>query len=208
MVPEHAASPRARAPRSADRGATPTPPLQVCAGLGAGSTACNVWYAIRMLTAHEPNQDAQIVARALARWLAPYLAEELQGVATPRADAPAAISYDDRYDMETCERYVSTLGDVVLDNAERFFKILADHGEVGSLALATALEVNGPRNISAVLTTPLKRRAKALSLPYPWEEAVSPDDRTIWRDPTGTCKRLLGAITRERERRHLPARRK
>ena len=53
----------------------------------------------------------------------------------------------------------------------------------------------------AILTTPLKRRAKTLSLPTPWLEDVSPDNRTIWLDPTGTCKRMLSAIAREMERR-------
>jgi hypothetical protein len=158
-------------------------------------------YANSMPIAYKPNKDADAVARALARWLAPYLAEELQQPTVPVKDSTNTAGFDSSYDRAACRTYVSTLGDVVLENAATFFKALADKGEIGSLALSAALGVSGPRNISAVLTTPLKRRAKALDLPYPWEEAVSQDDRTIWRDPTGTCKRMLEAINREIQQR-------
>jgi hypothetical protein len=154
-------------------------------------------YVLRMpITPTPTGADAEAAARAIARWLAPYLADELQTVTAAPEDEEGP-SFDKRYDRASCREFVLALGDSVLDNAETFFNLLVRDGEVGSLALAEALGVDSPRNIPAILTTPLKRRANTLGLPYPWQEAVSPDNRTIWRDPTGACKRMLEAIKRE-----------
>ena len=75
--------------------------------------------------------DADTAARALAQWLAPYVAEEL-GLTRPPQPQLSLESYDEG----TCAVVVAPLGDVVLDNAEVFFTRLADEGEIGSLALA------------------------------------------------------------------------
>lgn len=144
--------------------------------------------------------DADAAARALARWLAPYLAVELRNLKPTAADEEG-LGYDERYDRRACRLFVAGLGDGVLENAQAFFGLLVRDGQVGSLALSNVLAVGSPRNISSVLTTPLKRRAKALGLPYPWEEGASADSRTIWLDPTGACKRILEAIHRELETR-------
>jgi hypothetical protein len=66
------------------------------------------------------------------------------------------------------EDFVRGLGTTVLANSKTFFGALAQRGELGSLELAELIGVATPRNIAAVLTTPLKRRAKALGLPEPW----------------------------------------
>jgi hypothetical protein len=151
-----------------------------------------------LITQTSVGADAEAAARAIARWLAPYLADELQTL-TPVREDDQPSGYDTRYDRETCRLFVSALGDGVLDNAEAFFTLLVRDGEVGSLALAKALGVERPRQIPAILTTPLKRRAKTLRLPNPWQDSVSADNRTIWLDPTGACKRMLEAIKREQQ---------
>jgi hypothetical protein len=140
--------------------------------------------------------DAELVARALARWLAPYVAEEL-GLAGQSQLQPSPLqSYDDA----TSAVFVASLGDVVLDNAEVFFARLVQEREIGSLALADAIGVASPRNIAAVLTTPLKKRAKALSLPFPWAEDAR-GQRTVWLDRDGIAERMLRAVRDEKARR-------
>ena len=135
--------------------------------------------------------EADAAARALARWLAPYLAEEL--------GLPGS-QMNPQYDPQTCAAFVSTLGDGVLRNAETFFRLLSNQGDVDSVALARAINVSGPRNIPAVLTTPLKRRAKALSLSYPWNENPH-GARTVWLDREGISIRMLEAVRAEKARR-------
>ena len=139
--------------------------------------------------------DAETAARALARWLAPYLEEEL-GLTQPQPQPSPLESYNEG----TCAVFVSSLGDVVLDNAEVFFARLAHEGEIGSLALADAIGVASPRNIAAVLTTPLKRRARALSLPLPWAEDAH-GQRTVWLDREDIAERMLRAVHEEKARR-------
>jgi hypothetical protein len=140
--------------------------------------------------------DSELAARALARWLAPYVAEEL-GLPPVSQSKPSPL---ESYDEATCAVYVASLGDVVLDNAETFFARLEQEGEIGSLALADAIGVASPRNIAAVLTTPLKKRAKALSLPLPWAEAAH-GQRTVWLDRDDIAERMLGAVREEKARR-------
>jgi hypothetical protein len=138
--------------------------------------------------------DGELVARALARWLAPYVAAEL-GLTAQSQQQPSE-SYDDA----TCAVFVASLGDIVLDNAEIFFARLVQEREIGSLALADAIGVASPRNIAAVLTTPLKKRAKALSLPYPWAEDAR-GQRTVWLDGDDIAERMLRAVRDEKARR-------
>lgn len=142
---------------------------------------------------------ADEAARALARWLAPFLADELEALTgTPASGTPARAS--DSYDPATCAVFVSTLGDVVLANAETFFAHLAGQGEIGSLTLTESIGVGSPRNIPSVLTTPLKRRAKALGITVPWREDAR-DERTVWVDHDGLATRMLDAIRAEQQRR-------
>jgi hypothetical protein len=140
--------------------------------------------------------DPELAARALARWLAPYVAEEL-GLERGSQSKPSAF---ESYDDATCAVYVASLGDVVLDNAETFFTRLGQEGEIGSLALADAIGVASPRNIAAVLTTPLKKRAKALSLPVPWAEDAR-GQRTVWLDRDDIAERMLRAVREEKAQR-------
>jgi hypothetical protein len=140
--------------------------------------------------------DAEAAVRVLARWLAPYVAEELGLPGRPQREPSTLESYDEA----TCAVYVASLGDVVLDNAEVFFARLGQEGEIGSLALADAIGVASPRNIAAVLTTPLKRRAKGLSLPLPWAEDAR-GQRTVWLDRENIAERMLRAVREEKARR-------
>jgi hypothetical protein len=140
--------------------------------------------------------DAEQAARALARWLAPYVAEEL-GLTGPSQRQPSPLQ---GYDDATCAVFVASLGDVVLDNAEVLFARLLQEREIGSLALADAIGVASPRNIAAVLTTPLKKRAKVLSLPFPWAEDAR-GQRTVWLDRDGIAERMVRAIRNEKAQR-------
>ena len=94
--------------------------------------------------------------------------------------------------------FVSSLGDVVLDIAEVFFTRLAHDSEIGSLALADAIGVASPRNIPAVLTTPLKKRAKALSLPLPGPRTLTASG------PSGSTERASPSecFTQSTKRKH------
>lgn len=146
--------------------------------------------------------DADVAGRAIARWLAPYLADELRKVGFPVRLAKARRALDPRYDRETCDEYVMALGDVVLENAESFFALLAVEGDVDSLSLARALDVDGPRRIPSILTTPLKKRSRRLELPNPWIEGETAAGRVLWCDRDGVAERMTAAIERERSRRN------
>lgn len=149
------------------------------------------------------------IAPALAKWLAPHIAAELN-LAGPQT--PDELSPD--YDQRTCEVYVSGIGDVVLNRALAFFEALAAHHaevrpEVDSLALVELLnriepdlEVTSPRQIPSLLTNSLKRRAKALALPMPWTEQRTRDGRTSWVDRDGIAGRLCGVLYQEEDRRY------
>jgi hypothetical protein len=156
--------------------------------------------------AENPDQIAQL----LARWLAPYVATELD-LAGPQT--PAQLSPD--YDETTCAEYAKGLGDKVLPRAEWFFQYLiggrmapGDHEQafgIDSQQLAKNLELDSPRQISSVLTNSLKRRAKKLGLPYPWIQVVDREDRTVWiAKDEDMAVRVYGAIRKEREGRGLP----
>jgi hypothetical protein len=138
--------------------------------------------------------EADAAARALARWLAPYLREELG--ATILQGAPERSGDGE----ENVGEFVSALGDVVVENALTFFGLLAGGGEVTSLQVAEAIGVATPRNIPAVLTTPLKRRAKALGWDAPWIEGAL-GERTTWSDRDGLASRMVPALAAEKARR-------
>jgi len=138
--------------------------------------------------------------RALARELAPLIAEEL-GL-EPRSKP--RLSHG-RYDQRTITEFLSPLhlGDSVLLRARTFFKQLTREGQVGSLELVELLDLKGPTSIPANLTNPLKKRAARLGLGVPWEETADREDRTVWVDRDGIAERMLEAIETEMERRGL-----
>ena len=153
-------------------------------------------------------KSAEDLAPAIARWLAPYVAQELRNshefherVAVGRVE-PTSADVDDLYDSKTCEVFVRKLGTKVVVNSKAFFDALTKNGEIGSLELAAAINVPTPRHIPAVLTTPLKRRATALGLPKPWEEGSSEDDRTVWLAVDDVASRMGVAIEDELRRRN------
>ncbi len=140
--------------------------------------------------------------RALARELAPLIAEEL-GLEKP--PGPPSTASHGRYDHRTIVEFLSPLhlGDSVLLRSRLFFKQLAKEGRVGSLELVELLDLKGPTSIPANLTNPLKKRAARLGLEVPWEETADREDRTVWVDRDGIAQRMLGAIDEEMERRGL-----
>ncbi len=137
--------------------------------------------------------------RALARELAPLIAEEL-GLEKP--SARPATSHG-RYDHRTIVEFLSPLhlGDSVLLRARMFFAQLAKEGRVGSLELVELLDLKGATSIPANLTNPLKKRATRLGLPLPWEEDADRENRTVWLDRDDIAARMLEAIDAEIERR-------
>lgn len=139
--------------------------------------------------------------RALARELAPLIAEEL-GLEKPSGRPVASHG---RYDQRTIVEFLSPLhlGDTVLLRTRVFFGRLAKEGRVGSLELVELLGLKGPTSIPANLTNPLKKRATRLGLEKPWDEAADREDRTVWVDRDGIAERMLRAIDEEVERRGL-----
>jgi len=143
----------------------------------------------------------------LAAWLAPYLAEHLG----PTADrGPGKIQPVEAeaasYTNDAIREFVRGLGNKVLVNSKLFFAALVSRGQIGSLEVARMVGVSSPRNIPSVLTTPLKRRAKALGLPMPWRSGADHEDRTLWFAIDGVAERLVEAIDIELKARNLEAR--
>jgi hypothetical protein len=148
-----------------------------------------------------PSSNEQAL-KALARALAPYLADELRGLEELRR---ASLNPD--FDGATCSLFVAGLGEQVRARAAVMFELLRRHGVIDSLQLASALGIT-PRELSGYLTTPLKRRASALQLPLPFDggkgtepyggvRSPSPDmdpERTHWQDRDGIAERMLAAI--------------
>jgi hypothetical protein len=132
------------------------------------------------------------IAPALARWLAPYVAEELNRL--------NSLGYDEA----VCAAYVRELGQGVLNKAGTFFGMLEHHGKVGSLDLASAIGTDTPRNIPANLTNSLKQRAAAMGLTRPWDETKDEDNRTVWIDRDGIASRMNQAVMNEQHRRSGP----
>jgi hypothetical protein len=134
--------------------------------------------------------------RALAAWLAPYLVEHLAAAENPREPDAELRNSLEGYTEEAVKEFVRGLGDKVLRNSKPFFAAL-EGGQIGSLELARMIGVTSPRNIPAVLTTPLKRRAKSMGLPLPWRSGTDHEDRTLWFPIDGLADRFLSAIDAE-----------
>lgn len=152
---------------------------------------------MNVIEVHPDAALADAAARAMAAWLAPYIAAEMGRIPAP---SPAQRS-DSAYDEAVCAEFVSSLGDKVLQNGRAFFGALDERGKIGSLDLAALLDVRSPRNIPAVLTTPLKRRARSLGLGYPWEDSADHTNRTVWVSIDRVTKPMLAAVDVEIERR-------
>ncbi len=140
------------------------------------------------------------IARAVAKFLAPYVAAELRPTGALASPSSASVEYD----AATCAEFVRELGTGVLNRAADFFAKLDTDGQVGSLELASLLGTATPRNIPANLTNSLKQRARALGLARPWDEAIGSDDRTLWLDRDGIAARMSAAVRDERQRRFGP----
>ena len=148
------------------------------------------------------NKEDQLIDD-LADLLVPRLIQRGFVVSAPRETGerspdPAA------YDSANCARFVDPhhIGDGVLRRARFFFGEIASGGEIGSVELADALDLKGPRSIPANLTIPLKKSAWRLGLEQPWEGDES-GPRTIWRDRGGIAQRMVEAIDAELVRRGL-----
>lgn len=137
--------------------------------------------------------DDSDALRALARALAPYLAEELRTYGFGAQGTTGGLDPD--YDEATAARYVEDLGRDVIERAIELFTALAEPPHrIDSVALAERVGAVSPRDLPGILTTPLKRRADALGLPWPWLDGEA-RGRTIWRDRTpGLAGRIRDAL--------------
>ena len=143
--------------------------------------------------------------RALAAWLAPYLAEHLGSPVEPGETDVIEGSTGD-YTDEAVAEFVRGLGSKVLVNSKPFFAAMGERGQVGSLEVARMVGVSSPRNIPSVLTTPLKRRAKTMDLPLPWRSGADHEDRTLWFSIDDLAERFVKAIDAELQTRNAEPR--
>jgi hypothetical protein len=142
------------------------------------------------MTAHDFTSDPFL--RQLARWLAPYLREELGIQANPPA-------YSDAYDVETCRRFVTRehLSEGVLRRARIFFVRLRSGDTVSAPEVVELLGLKGSRSIAAALTNPLKKRRNKFGFErMPWDEGWD-GSNTTWTDRDGIASRMVAAIDAE-----------
>jgi hypothetical protein len=118
---------------------------------------------------------------------------------------PSSLTSTVEYDADTCRQFLDAkhIGTNVLERAEVFFRALKADGEINSLDLVDALELEGgPRTIPANLTIALKKSYRRLGLSKPWA-ADTTGERTVWRDRDGIAARMVDAIQEERARRGI-----
>lgn len=130
--------------------------------------------------------------RQLARWLVPYLQEEL-GI------RPKPPTYSDAYDEATCRRFVTQehLSEGVLRRARIFFARLQSGETISAPEVVELLGLKGSRSIAAALTNPLKKRRNKLGFErMPWEEGWD-GSNTTWTDRDGIAARMVAAIDAE-----------
>lgn len=136
----------------------------------------------------DPDRDA---LRALARVLAPYVAEELRNQGMEPLTAAASIG---ELDDATAERFVEGLQRDVIERAIEFFAALAEPPHrIDSPTLSARLGVSG-RGLSGALLTPLKRRAAKLGSADPWRDADTGRGPKVWLDRDGSASTMLRAL--------------
>lgn len=142
-----------------------------------------------------PPETVERIAREWEQLGRDPIPGEIAWFTSRTSDAPPAPSF---YDEATCQLFVSRLGDKVLPRARIMFElILRNNGKVDSQTLRA--EIPGARttsHLSSLLTNPLKRRAHALNLPYPWIPFWS-CGRMAWSDYDGISERMQAALSRE-----------
>lgn len=160
----------------------------------------------------EPLDLEKPALQALAKALAPYIAEEL-GLAAP---SPSPDSSDHAWSQDAVHKYVEELTPEVAARALSFFGLLKQ----GPLSSKTLERLEEPghnpddypdrppaepdhpwlgeanaRHLAGLVTTPLSRRAAALGLRAPFEREVRRGE-TIWRDSLGLAGPLEQALQR------------
>ena len=139
--------------------------------------------------------DAEAAARALAHWLAPYLAESS---ASPHPQPQPSLL--ESYDEGTCAVFVSSLGDVVLDNAEVFFTRLAHDGESRlTRARGRDRRRQPPKHPRRPHHATQKASQGALATAPLGQDAHG--QRTVWLNREGIAERMLRAVHEEKARR-------
>jgi hypothetical protein len=155
----------------------------------------------------QPDLTPDDLLRGLARLLAPYLADELRGTMShhaPRKTVPPRRVYDDAGARD----FVADLPLNLTENALVLFEALKDPPHrIDAPALVELLGAVNGRELSGLLTTPLKRRATKLGFgDPPWTTDESGTGHTVWLDRDGDAERIYQALTRRLEelRQHEP----
>lgn len=125
-------------------------------------------------------RDDSAALRALAQALAPYLREIFDG--TPVAPAVPADEYDDQL-----RRLVTDLPREITEYALVLFDALRVHpNRIDLPTLAKQLGAANGREVSGILLTPFKRRAKQAGMATPpWQDDQRPGGYRVLEDPTG-----------------------
>ncbi len=137
--------------------------------------------------------------RALARILAPYIADEL-GLTKEVLEA-AAVDRRTSFDESLCRDYARELSVAALQRGHVFFKALSEEGRINSVTLAERLQFTSSKALAGALTNQLKKAARTLGVQVPWEETEDGDGRTVWLDRDGIAAPLAEAILAELGRR-------
>lgn len=141
--------------------------------------------------------DAEQTLRALARLLAPYLAEALQEHAGGVSGNETLRRRARQYDEGGAREFVGGLGREVTGHAIVFFDSLrTPPNRVDAVTLADQLGALSGRSLSGMLTTPLKRHADRLGFVLPpWDEVDrAARDPTVWADRDGNADRIYRAL--------------
>lgn len=152
--------------------------------------------------------DQKAAGRSLVELVWPELEPRLKALLaahTPTVTTPTKAPLSSSWDDATCAGFAHELGDPVLDKAAIFFAKLAADGQVSSLELMQLLGRKRAPDLAFVLTTPVKRIAKRLGLPLPFDIGETPDGtRTVWHDRDGIAARMVSAVAHEQQRRSQP----
>jgi hypothetical protein len=148
----------------------------------------------------EPNPEE--VLRALARLLAPYVADELD--ARPDVARRAERTQNWTVDDAQARVFVAGLGHDLTEYALIFFEMLSQEPHrVPMSAVADALGATNGREVAGLLITPLKRhRERERIAADPWQESSGPNNQRVFQDRDGNAQRIYQALLEHRKSNH------
>ncbi|MDH3225559.1 MAG: hypothetical protein OEM67_00495 [Thermoleophilia bacterium] len=97
--------------------------------------------------------------------------------------------------------FAEGLSDQVLERSIVLFRFLHNDGSIDAQQLSSALDCEASE-LSGMLLTPLRRRAKALGMPLLYQVDLDRTTRRrVWRDSDGLATEMYGALREVHERR-------